>query len=163
MNKILLIGIILLTVFSTSALAQDEVICTDTPPVNSECKFVTPPLTVCSSFVYSIIDSGNTTLINNSPLTIRDAALDLYEFNFNLTSEAQQLSIVLCDGSFREIIVGGGNVIPSAVTGELFFLTFIGIITLFLLFFARQMNDPVLGFTGTTGLFVIGYALPGML
>jgi len=161
MKKIFFSTVLLLTLLSLPTFAQlgNEVICTDNPPLGSTCKFVTPPITVCSNFTYSIVDQGNTTLINNSPLTVRDASLDLYEFDFNLTSQRQQLSIILCDGTFREVIIGGDDVIPSIVTGQLFFLTFTGIITLLLLFFAVKIEDPVMGFLGTTGLFIIGWVL----
>ncbi|KKL47675.1 hypothetical protein LCGC14_2333180 [marine sediment metagenome] len=131
--------------------------CDDTPIINQNCLFITPPL-VCGDFHYNITNM-NGDLIENASLTVHNAALNLYQFEFNRTGNRADFQITLCDGTFREVFVGGDSMPLSIVAGELFFLTFIAIITFILLGVGMHIKDPVLSWIGTAGLFVVAAAL----
>ena len=131
--------------------------CDDTPTINQNCLFITPPL-VCGDFHYNITNM-NGDIIENASLTVHNAALNLYQFEFNRTGSPADFQVTLCDGTFREVFVGGDSVPLSVVAGELFFLTFIAIITFILLGVGMHIKDPVLSWIGTAGLLVVGAAL----
>lgn len=101
----------------------------------------------------------NGDIIENGTLQNHTPELDLYQFNFTLTNTKDDYQITLCNGTFQAVYVGGGSVTPAVVTGQLFFLAFISLITLILLVVASKEQDAVLGFMGSAGLFIIGWAL----
>ena len=136
-------------------------ICDDTPDIGVPCTLITHAMT-CTNFVY------NVTLLNSSQQTgsevVTNASLsifttDIYQFNFTFTNTVDSYAVRLCDGFTTQLSVGGGTVTPAVVTGQLFFLTFTGLITLLLLVAAARLDDPVMGFLGSAGLFIIGWAL----
>ncbi len=155
-KKLLGIFLFVFALVATTTSAQLPQ-CDDTPIINQDCTFVTPPL-VCGDFHYNITNM-NGDLIENASLTVHNADLNLYRFEFNRTGSRADFQITLCDGTFREVFVGGDSMPLSIVAGELFFLTFIAIITLILLGVGTYTKDPVLSWIGTAGLFIIGAAL----
>lgn len=154
----ILIIFLLLTLMNViSITAQSSTECDDTPNIGELCKFVTPPV-FCAQNFYNITDfNGN--MIENASLTVHNADLSLFSFEWTRVGQVAQFQVTTCDGHFREIYVGGGTVTPAVVTGQLFFLAFISIITLILLLVASMKEDAVLGFLGSAGLFIIGWAL----
>lgn len=131
--------------------------CDDTPTINQNCLFVTPPIT-CGDFHYNITDT-NGDMIENASLEVHNAELKLYSFNFTRTQSRADFQVTLCDETFREVFVGGDSMPLSVVAGELFFFAFISIVTALLLGFGTLIKDPVLSFMGTGGLFIVGSAL----
>lgn len=102
-------------------------VCSDTPEPNKKCIYITPQIT-CSTYNYTIYK--NSTINETGDLTIYKD--DLYYFNFS--KNYGEYVITLCDGTFREVFVGGN---------ELSNLSFIGGIigTVFaLLYFAFKLE-----------------------
>ena len=76
-------------------------ICEDQIPVGSTCTLLTPTITNCSNYNYTIADIvGN--IVESADLTVLEG--NIYYFNF--TQEEGGYIIELCDGSTREITVG---------------------------------------------------------
>lgn len=94
-------------------------ICDDTPNNNEQCEMVTPPIT-CTTYNYTIYQ--NFTINQTGNLQIYDD--DLYYFNF--TKSNGEYIIKLCDGTYREIFVGGDEkMIIATIIGLLGIIAFL--------------------------------------
>ena len=118
---IILILTILTMIVSVNALE----LCEGTPKISTDCAMVTPALTQCATYNYSIfntlgvpVENGTLTLLNN----------DVYYFNFTL-GKGEYL-IRLCDGGVREIIVEGKDEMASLAVIIFVMLITIGVFAL---------------------------------
>jgi hypothetical protein len=96
------IWITVLVLLASLTLAEQ---CSDTKEVNQNCTMVTPTLS-CTTYNYTILNStGGINETGN--LSIFDAASSIYYFNF--TKVYGDFTIILCDGSTREVTVIQGD------------------------------------------------------
>lgn len=98
-------------------------ICEEPLDPNEECLMITPIITCTGVYDYVIFNGTNN--------TIEEANLTIYEvgtYYFNFSKPSGGYVIGLCDGTTREIIVGGKNKMLSVVIAISVFI--------FLLFFA---------------------------
>lgn len=145
----------LILVILAVLLVQDilGVVCDDTPENKQLCQFVTPPLS-CTDYNYTIYDSNKTI---NETGTLSIYSDNLYYFNFSKNNGDYLIS--LCDGTFREVYVGGDPMSNVAFIGGLLGTVFA------LLFFAFKLNDEhsfiktLLGILGVFLLSIIPYFL----
>ena len=121
--KTIIILIITLLAMIVSANALE--LCEGTPKISTDCAMVTPALTQCTTYNYSIfnttgeeVSNGTLTLLNN----------DVYYFNFTL-GKGEYL-IRLCDGGVREIIVEGKDEMASLAVVIFVMLITIGVFAL---------------------------------
>lgn len=119
MKKIIyLIMLVLLVSVVCGASYLD--ICEDSARISGNCTMITPALTDCSIYNYSIINSTGGLKESDNLTLLYD---DLYYFNFSLGKG--EYVIRLCDGAMREVIVEGEDDMASlAVT------IFVSLITL---------------------------------
>lgn len=97
-------------------------VCDDTPEPNKKCVFVTPPIN-CSIYDYTIYN--NETI--NETGNLSSYKDDLYQFNFS--KAYGEYVIKLCDGTSREVYVGGDE-----LSNLSFIIGVIGIVGAFLYF-----------------------------
>ena len=93
----LIVLLLLLCVSGVSALEM----CTDTKEIHTNCTMVTPTLTGCAAYNYSIIQTNSSAIVTEGDLELLSS--DIYYFNF--TEGKGDYIVLLCDGTTREVIV----------------------------------------------------------
>lgn len=126
--KTLLIITIMIILVSITASAELEQ-CEEPIEPLEECKIITPVINCEGAYDYVIINSTNNTVIENN-LTEYEAGT----YYFNWSMESGEYVIVLCDGTTREVIIGGKNMSLTTTIGILGFV--------FLLFFVASKIKP---------------------
>lgn len=82
--------------------------CEDAPKITTDCTMITPALTQCTTYNYSIFNPTGTE-VSNGTLTL--LYNDIYYFNFTLGKG--EYIIRLCDGGVREVLVEGKDEMAS--------------------------------------------------
>lgn len=150
----------LLFLGSLVVVAQSDIEeCTSTPPVGVNCTFFTPPL-ICSNLVYDILNTTGDEVVNNASLEVHNVNTSTYKFNFTLVDSVADYQIVLCDGTFREVRVGGDGVTtPSIVTGQIIFLSIIALAAVVFFVITLMYDNAVTGMLSGTAFIIVGAAL----
>ena len=94
---------LLLIILSPIALGT---LCHSTVETGNRCLMLTPTLTNCSTFNYSIINTTGVSIASGN-LTVFHQYV--YSFNFTYTNSTGEYITLLCDGSTREIEVKNGE------------------------------------------------------
>ena len=94
---LLIVLLILLCLSGVSALEM----CTDTKEIHTNCTMVTPTVTTCPTFNYSVIQTNSSAIVTEGNLELLSS--DIYYFNF--TEGKGDYIVLLCDGTTREVIV----------------------------------------------------------
>lgn len=90
----------MMMILIAEASAYEYKMCSSDKEVSENCTMVTPTLTGCASYDYTIYNSTNgAEVVAATPLT--DFGNDLYAFNF--TQSEGDYIVKLCDGSTREV------------------------------------------------------------
>ena len=127
MKKLMLIMLITF-LFVSIASAEDLKLCEEPLTHYEDCLMITPVLSCTGVYDYVIINGTNSTIIEGN-LTEYEA--ETYCFNFSMPRG--EYIIELCDGTTREIIVGGKEKMLATTIGIAAFI--------FLLFFvASKIN-----------------------
>lgn len=148
-----LLSLFLIPLSSAQSLPQ----CSDTPSVGVNCTFVTPPI-ICSNFTFNITNMAGS-IIENGTLEVHNAALNEYRFSFTHIDSPADFQIQLCEGTFREVFVGGDVKVPTVVVGQLFFFATIFIFSFLLFVTSIKLQEPVFGFFSATGFILTGALL----
>ena len=141
MNKFWLMGLLLLYIGYVSA--QD--ICLEPIKANVTCFMVTPIIS-CPVYTYSMYDNQADMIASGTLSVFNDST-----YYFNFTEDVGTYYIAICDGSTRQVIVEGDNMI--GLTGQRWI--FIILILLFAIFIwlAFRLNPLFLMLDG----FILGY------
>jgi uncharacterized membrane protein (DUF441 family) len=93
-------NILILTIFILIPIVSGLEMCQDTKEINTNCTMLTPVVTNCTTYNYSIM-LINGTIVEESDLTL--IGLDIY--SLNVTQGEGDYIVRLCDDSTREIKV----------------------------------------------------------
>jgi len=128
-------------------------VCKDVVPVGVSCEVLTPTITSCGVLNYSVI-SQNGTIVSSGLL--ESVSNDVYKFNFS-ENEGDYI-IQLCEGSTREIRVGGDDMNWMSIVVS------VGLMIFLLLFVAFNIKDKefknikmFLFLMGTALTFLLGF------
>lgn len=105
-------NIILLIMALMTTLVSGLDLCEDSPNPNQDCNMITPSLTGCSTFNYTVLNKSGD-FLEQGLLTVWNSAENLYNFTFN--QEAGSYIVSLCDGTTREVLVGDDDMTWTAL------------------------------------------------
>lgn len=103
-------------------------LCEEPISAEEECFFITPELS-CSTYDYKIFNSTDDVVVFDN-LTIFNGSV--YKFNFS--QNTGDYLILLCDGTTREVIVGGKDSMLAIIIG-------IGILVGMIFYFAFKLDN----------------------
>jgi|TARA_R100000049_G_C1908538_1_gene56499 hypothetical protein len=129
------------------------IVCEESIPIGTNCTMVSPVLTGCSTYNYTIIDTEGT-IVEQDDLTLLEG--DIYYFNLSLSEGGY--SIELCDQTTTQINVGIRNkMVWLAIITALAVMSFIFLISAFnLQEKGLEMLKAMLFLLGTVNGFLIG-------
>ena len=129
------------------------IVCEESIPIGTNCTMVSPVLTGCSTYNYTIIDTEGT-IVEQDDLTLLEG--DIYYFNLSLSEGGY--SVELCDQTTTQINVGIHN--KMAWLSIIFALAVMSLIFLVSAFNLKdkdlEMLKAMLFLLGTTNGFLIG-------
>jgi hypothetical protein len=125
----------IITILSLAILlAVQAKVCEDIVGINQNCTMLTPSLS-CTNYNYEIYNT--TDYIRNDTLTQLNSSI--YYFIFNDTGTAGGYLVKICDGSTREIVVGGDE--ENMILAIVIFLMAINIISFGLPFWVKRFSE----------------------
>lgn len=158
MNKFILIFSLMILVFVLPASAE-LVMCAENPDLGVPCTFVTPTIADCVIFNYTIQQVPTNLTIEQNLLTPFGDADNQFQLDFVHVNATDNFLITLCEGTTREVRVGGDNVVLSLVTGQVIFFIFFAIAAAGFLGMLMHFGNPVFGFLSSTSMIITGYVL----
>jgi hypothetical protein len=100
--------ILLIAMGKVHALSCQDAICENPIPYNQTCCVVTPTVTGCSVYDYQLFTNSGE-LLETGALNVYNDTITSYFFNFQRGVGTYYVKI--CDGSTRQLIVAGDNMI----------------------------------------------------
>ncbi len=99
--------------------------CEMNPAIGLNCTFLTPTVTECTNFTYDIINTDGQVVANTTDLELVNG--DVYGLNFTLVDEKDEYVIRLCDGTTREVRVGGDPLTFETAVGIIMLAAIVGL------------------------------------
>ena len=127
-NNIYILAISLALIVVSIGVVGATDICLNPVAANTTCYMVTPTLICAADYNYTVYDNDGVEIRNGTLETFNQADLSYF---FNFSEDAGTYYVGICDGSTRQIIVGGDTMI-GFTDSTWFFLILIGLFVLFL-------------------------------